>query len=182
MSIVEVNDAGNPHPDELIQSSSNEQISCSYNRTRSVQYPHEYESASHIPKRNWKKTPDFNIGIDQHPSKLNHDNIAFAVEPYLPPTRILRCYNCQVYDDHIAAHCPNKDNTVCFRCAQHHPYNSNCYNVIKYAHCQGDHMVGDPSCSIKSGKRQEKNQRLKILNGTSTSTAQQQHKQVWSGN
>ncbi|CAF1457499.1 unnamed protein product [Rotaria sp. Silwood1] len=110
------------------------------------------------------------------------DNTAFAVEPYLPPTRILRCYNCQVYDDHIAAHCPNKDNTVCFRCAQHHPYNSNCYNVIKYAHCQGDHMVGDPSCSIKSGKRQEKNQRLKILNGTSTSTAQQQHKQVWSGN
>ncbi|CAF5157092.1 unnamed protein product, partial [Rotaria sp. Silwood1] len=59
----------------------------------------------------------------------------------------------------------------------YHPYNSNSYNVIKYAHCQGD-----PSCSIKSGKRQEKNQRLKILNGTSTSTAQQQHKQVWSGN
>ncbi|CAF5050702.1 unnamed protein product, partial [Rotaria sp. Silwood1] len=55
-------------------------------------------------------------------------------------------------------------------------------NVIKCAHCQGDHMVVDPSCSVKSGKRQEKNQRLKILHGTSTSTAQQQHKQVWSGN
>ncbi|CAF4884301.1 unnamed protein product [Rotaria sp. Silwood1] len=108
---------------------------------------------------------------------LDDDNTAFDVEPYIPPSRILRCYNCQVYDDHIAAHCPNKDNTVCFRCAQYHPYNSNSYNVIKYAHCQGD-----PSCSIKSGKRQEKNQRLKILNGTSTSTAQQQHKQVWSGN
>ncbi|CAF3571943.1 unnamed protein product [Rotaria sp. Silwood1] len=46
MSIVEVNGAGNPHPDELIQT-------------------------SHTPKRNWKKTADFNIGVDQHPSKLS---------------------------------------------------------------------------------------------------------------
>ncbi|CAF5161476.1 unnamed protein product, partial [Rotaria sp. Silwood1] len=71
MSIIEVNGAGNPHPDEMIQSSPNEQISCSYNRTRSVQYPNKYESASHTPKRNWKKTPDFTIGIDQHLSKLS---------------------------------------------------------------------------------------------------------------
>lgn len=54
---------------------------------------------------------------------LDDANTAFAIEPYLPPTRILRCYNCQVYDDHIAAHCPNKNKPVCFRCAQHHPYN-----------------------------------------------------------
>ncbi|CAF1473656.1 unnamed protein product [Rotaria sordida] len=71
MSTVEVNGAGNSHPDELIQSSSNEQISRSYNRTRSVQYPNEYESASHTPKRNPKETPDFNSGIDQHPSNSN---------------------------------------------------------------------------------------------------------------
>ncbi|CAF5056630.1 unnamed protein product, partial [Rotaria sp. Silwood1] len=68
MSIIEVNGAGNPHPDEMIQSSPNEQISRSYNRTRSVQYPNEYESAYHTPKRNRKKIPDFNIGIDQYPS------------------------------------------------------------------------------------------------------------------
>ncbi|CAF4370802.1 unnamed protein product [Rotaria sordida] len=73
MSTVEVNGAGNSHPDELIQSSSNEQISRSYNRTRSVQYPNEYESASHTPKRNPKETPDFNSGIDQHPSKLSNN-------------------------------------------------------------------------------------------------------------
>ncbi|CAF2603060.1 unnamed protein product [Rotaria sp. Silwood2] len=137
-------------------------MSRSYSRTRSIQYPNEYESVSHTPKRNRKETPDFNIGIDQHPSKLsdnrqetakistavttasyfniNDDNTAFDVEPYLPPTRILRYYNCQVYDDHIAAHCPNKDNPVCFRCAQHHPHNPNCNNVIKCAHCQGDQI------------------------------------------
>ncbi|CAF1460946.1 unnamed protein product [Rotaria sordida] len=43
-------------------------------------------------------------------------------------------------------------------------------------------MAGNPSCPVNSEKRQEKNQRLKILHGTSTSTAQQQHKQTWSGN
>jgi hypothetical protein len=48
---------------------------------------------------------------------LDDDNTTFAVEPYLPSTRILRCYNCQAYDDHIAAHCPNKNNSVCFRCS-----------------------------------------------------------------
>ncbi|CAF1389762.1 unnamed protein product [Rotaria sordida] len=113
---------------------------------------------------------------------LDDENTAFAVEPYVPPTRILRCYNCQVYDDHIAAHCPNKNNPVCFRCSQNHPYNPNCDNIIKCAHCQGDHMAGNPSCPVKLGKRQEKHQQLKISHVTSTSTAQQQHKQIWSDN
>ncbi|CAF4966340.1 unnamed protein product [Rotaria sp. Silwood1] len=81
--------------------------------------------------------------VTQFEHLMHDDNTAFAVEPYIPPIRILRCYNCQVYDDHIAAHCPNKDNPVCFRCAQHHPYNPNCNNVIKCAHCQGDHMAND---------------------------------------
>ncbi|CAF1488326.1 unnamed protein product [Rotaria sordida] len=113
---------------------------------------------------------------------LDDENTAFAVEPYVPPTRILRCYNCQVYDDHIAAHCPNKNNPVCFRCSQNQPYNPNCDNIIKCAHCQGDHMAGNPSCPVKLGKRQEKHQQLKISHVTSTSTAQQQHKQIWSDN
>ena len=113
---------------------------------------------------------------------LDDDNTAFPVEPYLPPTRILRCYNCQAYDDHIAAHCPNKNNPVCFRCAQHHPYNPNCDNPIRCAHCQGEHMAGNPSCPVKSEKRQEKNQRLKIPNDSSASTSPPQHKQAWSSN
>ena len=114
---------------------------------------------------------------------LDDDNTAFAVEPYLPPTRILRCYNCQAYDDHIAAHCPNKNNPVYFRCGQHHPFNPKCDNPIRCVHCQGEHMAGNPSCPVKSGKRQEKNQRtFKIANEASTSTNQQQHKQAWTGN
>ncbi|CAF2800958.1 unnamed protein product [Rotaria sp. Silwood2] len=72
---------------------------------------------------------------------LDDGNTAFDAERYLRPARILRYYNCQVYDDHIAAHSPKKDNPVCFRCAQHHPYISNCNNVIKCAHCQCDHMA-----------------------------------------
>ena len=112
---------------------------------------------------------------------LDDANTAFPVEPYLPPTRILRCYNCQAYDDHIAAHCPNKNTPVCFRCAQHHPYNSNCNNPIKCAHCNGNHMAGNPSCPIKSEKRQEKNQRMGTEGGR-TSSNFQQHNRVWSGN
>ncbi|CAF4479224.1 unnamed protein product [Rotaria sp. Silwood2] len=77
---------------------------------------------------------------------LDDGNTAFDAERYLRPARILRYYNCQVYDDHIAAHSPKKDNPVCFRCAQHHPYISNCNNVIKCAHCQCDHMAGNASC------------------------------------
>ncbi|CAF4182180.1 unnamed protein product [Rotaria sordida] len=89
-------------------------------------------------------------------SNVHDDNTAFDVQPYLPPTRILQYYNCQVYDDHIAAHCPNKDNPVRFRRAQHHSYKPNGNNVIKCAHHQGDHMTGNPSCPVNSEKRQEK--------------------------
>jgi hypothetical protein len=114
---------------------------------------------------------------------LDDDNTAFAVEPYLPPTRILRCYNCQAYDDHVAAHCPNKESPICFRCGQHHVYNSNCDNPIKCIHCQGDHMAGNPNCPVKLNKRFEKNQRLKAPDGTPPiSTTNQQRKEPWSFN
>jgi hypothetical protein len=114
---------------------------------------------------------------------LDDENTAFTIEPYIPPTRILRCFNCQAFDDHVAAHCPNKNNPVCFRCAQHHPYNSNCKNPIKCAHCEGKHMAGNPNCPIKLEKRQEKNQRLKLTNNsTKTLSQQQQCKEAWLSN
>ncbi|CAF4559727.1 unnamed protein product, partial [Rotaria sp. Silwood2] len=78
--------------------------------------------------------------------------------------------------DHNAVQCSNKDNPICLRCAQHHLYNPNCNNFIKCAHFQGDHISGNLSCPLNSEKRQEKNQRLKILRGTFTLIAQQQHK------
>ncbi|CAF3336531.1 unnamed protein product [Rotaria socialis] len=28
------------------------------------------------------------------------------IQPYSPPAKILRCFNCQQYNDHIAANCP----------------------------------------------------------------------------
>ncbi|CAF4571286.1 unnamed protein product [Rotaria sp. Silwood2] len=76
----------------IVESSSNEQISSSYNRTRSVQYPNEYESASHTLKRNLKEIPDFDISIDQHQSKSNDSSNRFRREPprqTCPPFRIL---------------------------------------------------------------------------------------------
>jgi hypothetical protein len=112
---------------------------------------------------------------------LDDDNTAYTVEPYLPPTRVLRCYICQAYDDHIAAHCPNKNDPICFRCAQHHSYNPNCDNLIQCVHCKGDHMAGNPSCPVKSDKRQEKNQRMK-LSSDATASSNQQHTQAWSTN
>ncbi|CAF1138825.1 unnamed protein product [Rotaria sordida] len=57
---------------------------------------------------------------------LDDDNISFMIQPYSPPLRILRCFNCQQYNDHIAANCPHKDNPTCFRCGQNHPYNPKC--------------------------------------------------------
>ena len=39
---------------------------------------------------------------------LDDNNIAFTVEPYQASTRVLRHYNCQAYNDHIAAHSSNK--------------------------------------------------------------------------
>lgn len=102
---------------------------------------------------------------------LEDSNLAYPIEPYVQPTRILRCYNCQAYDDHISAHCPNKNDPVCFRCAQHHPYNPNCDNLIKCVHCGGNHHAGNPNCSVKLDKRKEINLRFKNNNSSSTTFA-----------
>ena len=112
---------------------------------------------------------------------LNEDNTAFAVEPYVPPTQVLRCYNCQAYEDHVAAHCPNKSNPVCFRCAQNHPFNSQCDRPIQCANCKGSHMAGNPSCPVKSEKRHEKEQRKKAPSGTPSLPAKS-NQRAWSTN
>ncbi|CAF4400242.1 unnamed protein product, partial [Rotaria sp. Silwood2] len=67
---------------------------------------------------------------------LDDNNTAYTIESYVPPTRILRCYICQQYDDHVAAHCPNKDKPICFKCGQQHNYNPECQNEICCAHCK----------------------------------------------
>jgi len=119
---------------------------------------------------------------------LDDDNTAFAVEPYLPSTRILRCYNCQAYDDHIAAHCPNKNNSVCFRCSWHHLYNSNCDNPFRCTHCEGNRMVGNPSCLVKSEKHHEKKStyeslkwNIDFINSTKETTLICQYKRAYFG-
>lgn len=112
---------------------------------------------------------------------LDDNNTAFTIEPYQAPTRVLRCYNCQAYNDHIAAHCPNKNDPICFRCGQHHAYNPQCNNPIRCVHCNGDHMAGSPACPKKIEQRNEINQRQKIPNKT-TDTTIQQRKPAWSGN
>ncbi|CAF4740776.1 unnamed protein product, partial [Rotaria sp. Silwood2] len=80
---------------------------------------------------------------------LDDSNTAFTIEPYHALTRVLRCYNCQAYNDHIAAHCPNKNDPICFRCGQHHSYNPSCNNPIRCVHCNGNHMAGNPACPKK---------------------------------
>jgi len=47
---------------------------------------------------------------------LDDENTSFMIQPYSPPAKILRCFNCQQYNDHIAANCPHKDKPTCFRC------------------------------------------------------------------
>lgn len=94
---------------------------------------------------------------------LEDDNTAYTVEPYTPPTKILRCYVCQQYDDHVAAHCPNKDKPICFKCGQQHEFNPNCSNDICCAHCKGRHMTGNPSCPLKIEMRENKKTQLKTV-------------------
>ena len=112
---------------------------------------------------------------------LDEDKTAFAVEPYVAPTRVLRCYNCQAYDDHIAAHCPSKNDPVCFRCAQHHPFNPKCDLPIQCVHCGGEHMAGNPSCPVKAERRYEKEQKKNLLSGT-CGPPTERPKHAWSAN
>ncbi|CAF1322391.1 unnamed protein product [Adineta ricciae] len=60
---------------------------------------------------------------------LDDENTSFMIQPYSPPTKILRCFNCQQYNDHIAANRPHKDEPKCFRCAN----------------CGQNHMAGSPN-------------------------------------
>ncbi|CAF3948669.1 unnamed protein product [Rotaria sp. Silwood1] len=92
---------------------------------------------------------DVNKIIKNKKLLLDDDNMSFMIQPYSSPLRILRCFNCQQYNDHIAANCPHKDNPICFRCGQNHPYNPKCINKICCANCRQDHRAGNPNCPIK---------------------------------
>jgi len=74
---------------------------------------------------------------------LDDENTSFAIQSYAPPIKVLRCFNCQQYNDHVAAQCPYKDNPICFRCGQNHPFNPQCLNKICCANCHQKHMAGN---------------------------------------
>ncbi|CAF1652858.1 unnamed protein product [Rotaria magnacalcarata] len=94
---------------------------------------------------------------------LDDENTSYPIEPYVAPPRILRCYICQQYDDHIAAHCPNKDKPICFKCGEQHQYNPECQNKICCVHCKGDHLAGNPNCPKKIETRELKKYQAKPL-------------------
>jgi hypothetical protein len=112
---------------------------------------------------------------------LDDENTSFAIQPYSPPFRVLRCFNCQQYNDHIAANCPHKNNPICFRCGQNHPYNPQCLNKICCANCQQDHMAGNPNCPAKIEERRKYH-----TNITSSTTNNQKQvnssSSVWTAN
>ncbi|CAF2081508.1 unnamed protein product, partial [Rotaria magnacalcarata] len=89
---------------------------------------------------------------------LDDENTSFMIQPYSPPAKILRCFNCQQYNDHIAANCPHKDKPTCFRCGLNHPFNPNCSNKICCANCGQSHMAGSPSCPVKVEERRKHQQ------------------------
>ncbi|CAF2929482.1 unnamed protein product [Rotaria sp. Silwood2] len=96
---------------------------------------------------------------------LDDENTSFPVQQYYPPFKILRCYNCQQYNDHVAANCPRKDTPICFRCGQNHPYNPNCSNKICCANCKEEHLAGNPSCRVKIAERNKGKSNLITSNG-----------------
>ncbi len=71
--MVEDNGTEKPYAYDLIHNNSNDLISCTYNRKRSVQYTNEYESSSHTPKRNRVEASEYDIELERHPSKLNQN-------------------------------------------------------------------------------------------------------------
>ncbi|CAF1006023.1 unnamed protein product [Didymodactylos carnosus] len=105
---------------------------------------------------------------------LDENSTAYPVELYIPPMRVLRCYNCQKYNDHIAANCPDLDNPVCFKCGQSHPFSPKCTNQICCAHCQGPHMSGSPQCPVKAAERKKCNDETKKKNNNNTNVRAQQ--------
>jgi hypothetical protein len=96
---------------------------------------------------------------------LDDENTSFPVQQYYPPFKILRCYNCQQYNDHVAANCPRKDNPICFRCGQNHPYNPTCSNKVCCAHCKEEHLTGNPSCRVKIEERNKCKSNMVKSNG-----------------
>jgi len=92
---------------------------------------------------------------------LDDHNTFYSIEPYVTLLRVLTCYICQQYDDHIASHCPNKDKPICFKCRQQHSYNPVCQNKIYCAHFKGDHIVGNPNCTKKIETRELKKMQTK---------------------
>ena len=92
---------------------------------------------------------------------------SLAVEQYVPQTKILRCYVCQQYNDHTALNCPHKEKPICFRCGQSHSHNPKCTNKICCAHCEGEHMAGNPSCPREVEERRKRNEEIKSKNTNS---------------
>ena len=110
---------------------------------------------------------------------LDDANTSFKIQPYIPPTKILRCYNCQQYNDHTAMNCPNKGKPICFRCGLNHPYNPNCQNKICCAHCRQEHMAGNPSCPNKIEERNKRKVEIKMNNAYQQQQQQNAFPSVW---
>ncbi|CAF1321859.1 unnamed protein product [Didymodactylos carnosus] len=104
----------------------------------------DFSSNQHLPEILKRK----NIVLDD-------DNTSYRIEPYIPPTRVLRCYVCQEYGGHTAANCSKKDNPICFKCGQSHEYNPRCESAVCCANCQEPHMAGNPQCRVKIEQRQK---------------------------
>ncbi|CAF4688563.1 unnamed protein product [Rotaria sp. Silwood2] len=103
----------------------------------------------------------------------------YPIESYVPPPKVLRCYICQQYDDHVAAYCPNKDKPICFKCGQQHQYNPECQNEICCVHYKGDHMTGNPNCPKKIEIRDLKKLQT---NPSSSKISYLSNRNIWTGN
>ncbi|CAF4991344.1 unnamed protein product, partial [Rotaria magnacalcarata] len=120
---------------------------------------------------------------------LDDENTSFAIQPYAAPLQILRCFNCQQYNDHIAINCPHKDNPTCFHCGQNHAYNPHCCNKICCANCHKDHLTGSPNCPIKIDERRKYqnsiissiNNKIKQQNFSSSVWATNEHQRNLTG-
>lgn len=109
---------------------------------------------------------------------FDDENTSYPIQPYTPPSKVLRCFNCQQYNDHIAVNCPHKDAPVCFRCSQSHAFNPQCQNTICCAHCKGDHLTGSPNCQIKIEERRKQNASMKS-NPVTTSQQPRPFRPAW---
>ena len=95
-------------------------------------------------------------------SGLNFENRILKTELPRPNPTVIRCYNCQALDSHVASECTHP--IRCNRCAGEHAERECNVETLKCANCGKSHCASDSKCEI--WKRKFEQAKLAQTNAT----------------